>query len=138
MLSINTIYNTTSHLLMCNILNVMSNNISLQSCQIVFAVGISYLYILPLYILYILTVNLYFHIVILFYCFIVLYRWHTNFLRDKQSYILLLLLLQSGKVFPEFPSGLIKSYLILKRERESTKIYPHPQYFLRSGHECEM
>jgi len=48
MLSINIIYNTTYNyssplIIMCNILNVMSNNITLQLCQIVFTVGISYL-----------------------------------------------------------------------------------------------
>jgi len=61
---------------MCNILNVMSNNISLQLCQLF---SPSEYLILPTY-LYILTVNLlvYFYHSVVPYCFIVLHCYGTR------------------------------------------------------------
>jgi len=71
---------------MCNILNVMSNNISLHLCQIVFAVGISYLAHIFLYFNCKFAYPLvYFLSFCCFPCFIVLYRYatrHKNFLQD--------------------------------------------------------
>jgi len=79
---------------MCNILNVMSNHISLQSCQIVFAVGIPYLACIFVYFNCIFVNQLvFYHSVVLLYIF--------------YCTVLLCNLAQ------EFPSGWIKFYSIL-------------------------
>jgi len=76
-------YLSSPLIIMGNILNVMSNNISLHLCQIVFAVGISYLAHIFVYFnckFAYLLVHLYHSVV---FHIIVLYRyatWHKNFL----------------------------------------------------------
>jgi len=60
---------------MCNILNVMSNNITLQLCQIVFAVGIStYLYILTVHLYICEFIFIILLLSIFFYCTVLLYN----------------------------------------------------------------